>query len=126
MSQWIAYKNPTKNLSINSIILVVAKLEAIEKLNPQNNANLNTFKRPHVSDLNDEKKNFFRSSYIFVITPTHINPQKCDVNTTPMKLMALINPCSVVVMSMSHFAAGRTIAMFRPSIITPKSNKIAF
>lgn len=45
------YNNPTKNLDIKSIILDVAKLEAIEKVNPQNNANRKTFKRPHVSDL---------------------------------------------------------------------------
>ncbi len=45
------YKNPTKNLVIRRIILDVAKLEAIEKVNPQNNADLNTFNRPQVSDL---------------------------------------------------------------------------
>lgn len=46
-----AHNNPTKNLVIRRARLEVAKLEAIEKVNPQNNANLKTFKRPHVSDL---------------------------------------------------------------------------
>lgn len=47
----LTYKKPTKNLEISSIILDIAKLDTIEKVNPQNNANRNTFRRPHVSDL---------------------------------------------------------------------------
>ncbi len=94
------YHIPTINRVKSSIMLETLKLDNTENMKPDNNENRSTFNRPHVSA---------------------IKPQKCDVRTTPMKPIALIKPCSVVDISMSHLAAGKTNAMFSPSIITPNS-----
>lgn len=99
------YHIPTTKRVNSNIKLETEKLEIIEKMNPDNNENFKTLRRPQVSD---------------------IKPQKCDVSTTPIKPIALINPCSVVVISISHFAAGKTNAMFSPSIMTPnRENPVA-
>lgn len=97
-----SYHIPTANRVKSNIKLDTEKLEIIENMKPDNNENCKTFSLPQTSA---------------------IKPQKCDVNTTPMKPIALINPCSVVVISISHLAAGKTNAMFSPSIITPRREK---
>lgn len=96
------YHIPTTNRVKSNIKLDTEKLEMIENMNPDNNENRKTLSRPQVSAM---------------------KPQKCDVSTTPIKPTALINPCSAVVISISHFAAGKTNAMFSPSIMTPKREK---
>lgn len=93
------YHIPTTSRVKSNIKLDTEKLDIIENMNPDNNENCNTLSRPQVSAR---------------------KPQKCEVSTTPIKPIAFINPCSAVVISMSHLAAGKTKAMFSPSIITPK------
>lgn len=96
------YQRPTAKRVNNSIVLVVDKHETTENTKLVLNAVCITFRRPQVSA---------------------INPQKCEVNTTPMKATALIRPCSLMLRFNSHLAAGNTNAMLIDSRTT-ESNAI--
>lgn len=99
------YHIPTISRVMSSITLDTEKLEITENTNPVTSENRRTFTRPQVSAR---------------------KPQKWDVITTPMNPMALITPCSAVVISISHFAAGNTNAIFSASITTPsRENPVA-
>lgn len=98
-----SHHNPTQKRVANNIALFTDRLDTAENTNPPPNATCSTFLRPHVSP--------------------EMNPQKCDVITTPMKATALIRPCSLVEMSNSHRAAGNANAMPTPSETTLSSAK---
>lgn len=98
----ITHVNPTQKRVTSSIILFTDTLDNALNAKPAPSENRNTFRRPHVSAM---------------------KPQKCDVNTTPKKAIALIMPCSLVEMLSSHLAAGSTNAILRPSMIMPSSAK---
>lgn len=100
----MSYQRPTPRRVIKSIVLVVETLERTENTKLVLRAVRSTFRRPQVSAM---------------------NPQKWDVNTTPIKATALINPCSELVRCISHLADGSTKAIFRPSRTTPsKANPV--
>lgn len=101
---YFTYVKPThKRVTIN-IVVFTDRLEIAENAKPVPSAKRKTFRLPHVSA---------------------INPQNCDVSTKPRNAIALIMPCSPVVRSRSHLAAGSTTAIFKPSKTAPsKANPL--
>lgn len=93
---------PTENRNKIISVAFIANADRRALINAQIADNRIVLFRPHVS----AKK-----------------PQKCELITMPRNATDEINPCSVVVISKSHFAYGNTNAMLIFSMVAPISTR---